>query len=243
MQALVLAAGVGSRLRPYTDDRPKPMLEVGGHPIIAYNLAMLAAAGFNDVVINLHAFPGAIRRYVGSGARWGLRVTYSEEHELLGTAGALWPVHQRFRAGTFAIVFGDNINELDLAPMVKFHEAKNAAATVALYEREDVAQSGVADLLPDGRIARFIEKPTPGETASHWVNAGVVLGSPRFFAAIPPQGPSDIGRDVLPGLIARGEPVYGFQMSGSHWWFDRVEDYERERSHPQLAAMGRRMPP
>ena len=113
MRALVLAAGVGARLRRYTDDRPKPMLEILGEPILGYNLAMLAAAGFGEVVINLHCLPDVVRAYAGDGGRWGLRVTYSEEPELRGTAGALIPVAERFAAETFAIVFGDNVAEIE----------------------------------------------------------------------------------------------------------------------------------
>jgi NDP-sugar pyrophosphorylase family protein len=120
MKALVLAAGVGSRLSPYTDRCPKPMLDVGGQPIIAYNLAMLGRSVFRDVVINLHYLPDVVRAYVGNGERWGLRVTYSEEPVLLGTAGALVPLEDRFASDTFALVFGDNVNDVDLDAMLSY---------------------------------------------------------------------------------------------------------------------------
>ena len=138
MRALVLAAGAGSRLRHYTADRPKPLLEIFGEPILGYNLAMLAAAGFDDVAINLHTFADAVRTYVGDGSRWGLRVTYSEETELRGTAGALVPLVQAFAGETFAIVFGDNLDELDLADMLARHRERDVLATIAVWDREDV---------------------------------------------------------------------------------------------------------
>jgi NDP-sugar pyrophosphorylase family protein len=239
MRAIVLAAGVGSRLRPYTDDRPKPMLEVYGQPIIAYNLAMLAAAGFNEVVVNVHHLPAVVRDYVGDGSDWGLRVRYSEERELLGTAGALIPVLDLLRAGTFAIVFGDNLNELDLADLVRVHRSRGSLATVALWERTDVTQSGVAELDGDDRVTRFIEKPRPGETSSHWINAGVIVAEPALLDFVPRDRPSDLGREILPALVDRGD-LFGFRMKGGHWWFDRAEDYELAQSDARLASFAGR---
>jgi len=237
MHALVLAAGVGSRLKPYTDDRPKPMLEVGGYPIIAYNLAMLAAGGFHDVVINLHYLPDVIRAYVGTGERWGLRVTYSEEPELLGTAGALLPVIDTFKGETFAVVFGDNVNDLDLSDMLAAHRRHGALATVALSYRDDVHQSGVAEVDSKQRILRFIEKPRPGETDSHWVNAGVVLVEPAALDMLPHSGPIDLGRDVLPALAEKPGALYAYKMTGHHWWFDRAPDYRAALADERLNAL------
>jgi NDP-sugar pyrophosphorylase family protein len=156
MRALVLAAGVGSRLHHYTADRPKPLLEIFGEPILGYNFAMLAAAGFDDVVVNLHAFPSVVRDYAGDGSRWGVRVTYSEEPELRGTAGALVPVARAFAGGSFAIVFGDNLCELDLLDMLARHREGGALATIAVWERQDVTQSGVAEIGAGDHILRFV---------------------------------------------------------------------------------------
>ncbi|HZO94989.1 MAG TPA: nucleotidyltransferase family protein [Candidatus Baltobacteraceae bacterium] len=245
MNALLLAAGVGSRLRPYTDARPKPMLEIGGRPILHHNLAMLAAAGFRDVVVNLHHLPGVVRASVGDGSAFGVRVRYGDEPALLGTAGALLPFADAFAHGTFAIVFGDNLNDVDLRNVVRAHRASDAVATVVLYARDDVSQSGVAELGTDDRIVRFVEKPRAGETTSHWVNAGIVVAEPALLEVVPRETPSDLGRDVLPALAARGA-LRGYRMSGGHWWFDRVEDYERAQTDPALAAFvareGRRSP-
>ncbi|HEX3549029.1 MAG TPA: nucleotidyltransferase family protein [Candidatus Elarobacter sp.] len=235
MHALLLAAGVGSRLRPYTDETPKPMLPVGGRPILGYNLALLAAAGFDDVAINLHYLPTVVRTYAGDGAAWNVRVRYSEEPELLGTAGALVPLADDFARGTFAVVYGDNLNDLDLGAMLRLHRARGAVATVALYARDDVTSSGVAELSDDDRIRRFVEKPRPGESASHWVNAGVVIAEPALLELVPRARPSDLGRDVLPVLAARGT-LFGYRMSGGHWWFDRTADYERALDDETLAA-------
>ena len=240
MRALVLAAGVGSRLLHYTDLRPKPMLEIGGEPILGYNLAMLAAAGFDDVVVNLHYLPEVVRGYAGDGARWGVRVTYSEERDLRGTAGALVPLAERFGGATFAIVFGDNLNDLDLGEMLARHRERGSLATIAVWHRDDVSQSGVVELDAHDRILRFLEKPAPGVTASHLVNVGVVIAEPALLDAIPRERPSDLGREIFPALTGTEQGLGAYRMTGGHWWFDRVEDYESALRDPRLAAFAAR---
>jgi NDP-sugar pyrophosphorylase family protein len=235
VKAFILAAGVGARLRPYTDTIPKPMLDVGGQPVIGYNLKMLANAGFHDIVLNLHYLPETITSYVGNGEKWGIRVSYSPEPALLGTAGALVPMADWLSEGTFAIVFGDNLVEIDLGAMLDVHRKARAVATVALWHREDVSNSGVADLAPDNTIEHFVEKPAAGTETSHWVNAGIVIAEPELLKYIPPS-PCDLGRDVLPSLIAAGARVQGFKLAGGLWWFDRVEDYHRALADPALAS-------
>lgn len=217
------------------------MLQVGGQPIIAYNLAMLAAGGFRDVVINLHYRPDMIRSYVGTGDRWGLRVTYSEEAVLLGTAGALWPVIDEFRTETFAVVFGDNVNEIELSDMLAMHRHTGALATIAASLRDDVSQSGVAEMDSNNRIVHFIEKPGGNETTSRWVNAGVVLVEPQVLDVLPHRQPTDLGRDLLPALISRPGGLYGYPMKGHHWWFDRSGDYRRALDDKRLESLGQRI--
>jgi NDP-sugar pyrophosphorylase family protein len=240
MRALVLAAGVGSRLMQYTDERPKPMLEIFGEPILGYNLAMLAAGGFDDVVVNLHYLPEVVRAYAGDGARWGLRVTYSEERDLRGTAGALVPLAERFGGETFGIVFGDNLNDLDLGDMLARHRERDSLATIAVWHRDDVSQSGVVELDARDRVLRFIEKPAPGTTLSHLVNVGVVIAEPALLDAIPRGRPSDLGREIFPALVDAARGIGAYRMTGGHWWFDRVEDYESALRDPNLAAFARR---
>jgi NDP-sugar pyrophosphorylase family protein len=216
------------------------MLEVGGQPIIAFNLAMLGNSVFRDVVINLHHLPDAVRAYVGNGERWGLRVTYSEEPVLLGTAGALVPVEEAFAKETFALIFGDNVNDIDLDKMLVHHRKTQAEATVAVWERDDVQYSGVAEVDDQGRIRRFVEKPTPGETASHWINAGVVLLEPSVYELLSRSPPSDLGRDIFPKLLERDRGVWAYPMNGAHYWFDRAVDYLAARDDDALLRIARR---
>jgi NDP-sugar pyrophosphorylase family protein len=228
VKAMVLAAGEGRRLRPMTDAVPKPMVSVAGEPVLGHALNRLADAGVRDVVINLHYRPEAIQSYCGDGSRWGIRITYSPEPTLQGTAGALRP-WRAFFDETFLVVYGDNIWTCALDRFVTFHRASNALATVALFRREDAGQSGVADVGEDGRIKTFVEKPGDDLAFSRWVNAGVLALEPKALGVIPEAGAPDFGRDLLPTLLAAGQPVFGYRMTGDEklWWIDTPRDLER----------------
>ncbi len=226
---MVLAAGEGTRLRPLTDDRPKPMIEIAGAPILEHNVRLLAAHGVKEIVVNLHYKPEAIEHYFGDGSRFGVSIVYSHEEHLLGTAGGLKKMERAFTGGDFFLVYGDNLTTLDLGALAAHHRERGAVLTMALFEREDPRQSGIVGLDGDDRIVRFLEKPKDDEIFSHWVNAGFLVLSPRLLDAIPAGRPSDFGRDVVRELLARNEPVYGYRMSEPLWWIDSVEDYERTR--------------
>ena len=239
MHALVLAAGTGERLRPLTADRPKPMIEIGGKPVLQYNLELLARAGITDVVVNLHYRPDAVRDYFGDGSAFGLNLTYEYEPELLGTAGAVRNVALKWRGGdAFVVAYGDNLSTIDLRALVAAHRDKNSDLTVALYRRDDPGSSGIAALDDDDRIVRFLEKPGKEEIFSRWVNAGYLVASPSVIEAIPQRAPSDLGRDVLPALLGRGAALYGYRMTESLWWIDSLEDYHRTKAEfegPQVS--------
>jgi mannose-1-phosphate guanylyltransferase/phosphomannomutase len=226
MTAMILAAGEGSRLRPLTDHTPKPMLRICGRPILEHGIRLLTKHGIRDLVINLHHRPEEIRAYFGDGAAWGASIRYSFEPHLLGTAGAVRKVQEVFDQ-TFLVLYGDNLTDCDLDRLRTFHQSRRAMATIALFRRENVSASGIAELADDDRIVRFVEKPQADAIFSHWVNAGLLVLEPAVLTMIPPGRPADFGRDVLPGLLANGYPVYGYRMREHLWWIDTIEDYER----------------
>lgn len=228
MRALILAAGRGTRLRPHTDCRPKCMITVRGRPLLDSTLEWLVAGGVRDIAVNLHHAPDVVTEHLGDGARFGVRVRYSYEPELLGTGGALLALAEWLGEEPFFVVFGDNYIRLDIQRFTAAHNNRAAMATVALSYRNDVGASGVAELNRAGRITRFIEKPRPGETHSHWINAGLVLCEPCVLGYIAPPI-SDFGRDVLPSLIAAGERVQGYKMGDGDFlgWVDTPEDLLR----------------
>ncbi len=220
-KALLLAAGRGSRLGAAVDLAPKPMLRVRGKPVLARHVEQLAAAGVQEIWINLYHRGEAIREYFGGGERWGVRIRYSDEQTLLGTAGALKRLEKEFAADPFFVVYGDNLGACDYRSLAAAHR-QGTLLTMALCRKDEVAASGIAELGEDGRILRFAEKPAPGEQFSHWVNAGFYAVSPEL-AALLPAGASDFGRDAIPALLAAGHTVRGWVLSGGVAGIDTPE--------------------
>jgi len=236
---MILAAGQGTRLRPLTDRVPKCMTELGGRPLIEHTLERLRRFGVREVLLNLHHLPEVILGRLGDGARLDMRIVYSLEDRLRGTAGgvkhAAW-----FFQGTFLLLYGDNLSTCDFSRLIAFHRCSGGLATLALHWRQDTASSGVAELEATGRISRFLEKPAPSESFSHWVNAGIYVLEPEILNWIPGEGAPDFGRDVFPLLLAAGRPIYGYRMARDErlGWIDTPEDLERLRRtwNQELAA-------
>jgi NDP-sugar pyrophosphorylase family protein len=229
MRAFILAAGEGTRLGVKTATVPKPMIKIGGKPILEHNIILLAKFGIRDITINTFYQPQRIIEYFGSGASLGVNIQYSHEQQLLGTAGALLPVAEKL-SSTFIVLFGDNLSSCDLQKMVDLHKARNAEATVAMFFRSDVCSSGVAEIDSDDRIRRFVEKPVGNEISSNWVNAGIVVSEPSLLDYIPLDRASDLGRDVFPAMLADQKSIVGYRMTEPLYWIDTPEDYERTRA-------------
>lgn len=228
-RAMVLAAGAGTRLRPLTDTRPKPMLEVGGRPLVEHTVRQLAACGVQEMVMNLHHCPDAVRTHFGDGSRFGVRVTYSYEETLRGTAGSLVPVADQFLGEPFFLIYGDNLTTCDFRRLTEAHERGRGAATIALFWKEDVTPHSAVELQDDGRITRFVEKPRAEEAPSHYISAGMNILEPAVLDVIPRDRPSDFGFDVFPAMLNRQMKIQGYAMSGAEWlwWIDTPEHYAR----------------
>jgi mannose-1-phosphate guanylyltransferase len=229
MNALILAAGRGSRLGDITRDIPKPLLEVGGQPILQRHLEMCLQAGVTDVCINTHYLAEAIRSFVGDGSRFGLRVHFSYETELLGTAGALQNFREPLGSAPFLVIYGDNVLSLDVADFARFHREKNALMTIALHHREDVSTSGMVVVDARQRITDFIEKPARELQVSHLVNAGIYLCEPSIFDWIPPGAP-DFGKDIIPALLRAEQLVFGYTLDTEVIAVDTPELLQKARA-------------
>lgn len=201
MKAVILAAGKGSRLGAIGEETPKPLLDVGGKPILARHLENCATHGVTDVFINTHHLAEKIRDFCGTGAKWGLRITYSFEPTLLGTAGALNNFRDQLAGQPFFVVYGDNVLSYDLGAMRSRLGSTGSDATIALHHRADVSTSGMVVCDEAGMITRFVEKPAPHEQVSNLVNAGVYCLSPTVLDLIPATGESDFGREIFPGML------------------------------------------
>lgn len=227
MRAILLAAGLGTRLGKQTLKTCKCMIPVAGRPVLERAITWLRSYDIEEVAINLHHRPDDITGFFGDGTEHGVRIRYSFEPMLLGTAGALRPLASWLTdRGRFLVVYGDNLIDCNLAAMTRFHEHLNALVTLALFEREDTSASGVAELDADGRVLSFKEKPRPGTTASRWVSAGLLVCEPSLLEFVPETGPADFGVDVLPALLGAREVVGGYRMGAgeSLHWIDTPRD-------------------
>ncbi|MFH0884559.1 MAG: nucleotidyltransferase family protein [Candidatus Micrarchaeota archaeon] len=219
MRVFVLAGGEGTRLRPYTYSVPKPMLMLGGKPILGYVLDNLKRAGMKDIMITVGYRHEAITSYFGDGSGFGLKIDYSIEKEKLNTAGSIAHFKGRVKE-TFAVVMGDHLTDIDMADMLKHHKKSGAIATIALYHAKTPLEYGVAKV-ESGKVVGFAEKPL----LEHNYNTAIYLFEPEIFEYI--KGKEDFAKDVFPRLLEAKKPINAYIFDGI--WFDigRVSDYER----------------
>lgn len=208
MKAMILAAGQGTRLRPLTNAVPKPMLQVGDRPLIGYLVELLRSHGVEEIAVNLHHRPDVIRKYLGDGSRFDVRITYSYEKQLMGSAGALKNLEWFFTEPFFAI-YGDVLTDVDLTELADCHLRRGAILTMALYHTAEPERCGIVKLAPDGMITRFQEKPAAREVFSRLANSGVCVIEPEVLRLVPPASFFDVGAHLVPLLLRRGFPVGG----------------------------------
>jgi NDP-sugar pyrophosphorylase family protein len=213
MRAMILAAGEGQRLRPLTLCMPKPMVPVGGRPVLEHLIALLHLHGIHEIAINLHYRPEAIVNYFGDGKKFGVEITYSHEKQLLGSAGAARAL-DTFLTDTFVVLYGDVLTNIDLSALVARHRTTGAAGTIALYEVSEPSRCGIAELDASGRMTRFVEKPAPGTVRGNLANSGILVLEPDILHEIPPGEKYDLGLHLIPKLLARGMPLYGERLDG-----------------------------
>jgi mannose-1-phosphate guanylyltransferase len=210
MKAMVLAAGLGTRLRPLTYELPKPMVPVLDRPVMAHIVDLLDRHGYDEIVANLHYFPDTIRGYFGD------RLTYREEPELLGTAGGVRNCADFLDDGTFLIISGDALTDIDLDAFVTRHKAAGGIGTLAVKRVENTREFGVVLHDADGRITGFQEKPDPAEALSDLGNCGMYLFEPEIFDHFPRQPFVDWANDVFPALLAGDVPFHIHEI-GEYW--------------------------
>ncbi|MCS6304203.1 MAG: nucleotidyltransferase family protein [Nitrospira sp.] len=218
MKAMILAAGLGTRLRPLTNTIPKPLLPVGGAPLIVWNLLLLKRHGFRQVVINLHHLGPLIEQALGTGSKFGIRIIYSHEPVILGTGGGIKQAEPHFSGEPVLILNGDTLVELDLEALCDFHRVRNAAATLVLREDPDAARWGLVEVGDKGQILRITGKGLVGSvSATSRMFAGIHILHPRLLREVPKGTPSSI-IDPYVRAIERGEPVHGYDLKG--YWSD-----------------------
>lgn len=215
MKAMILAAGVGSRLDPLTRHIPKPMVPIVNRPVMEHIIELLAQHGFKDIMVNLHYLADQIEGYFGDGSKWGVQIHYSREEKLWGDAGSVKRC-ESFFDDTFLVVGGDDIADIDLTRMLRLHREKKALATIALSLVDDPSEYGIALLNDRGRITRFLEKPRGEVIFSNTANTGVYIFEPQIFELIPRGVAYGFGHNVFPMLLEHRSRFYGY-LTSSYW--------------------------
>jgi NDP-sugar pyrophosphorylase family protein len=226
-KAMVLAAGLGTRLRPLTDLISKPMAPIVNKPVMEHIIELLFGYDFRDIVCNLHWYPEAIKDYFGDGSKWKVNISYSMEEELMGTAGGVKNVEGFFEGGTLLVISGDALTDIDLSKAMEYHLLKGGIATLVLTEVEDPSQYGVVLLDEEKRITGFQEKPLSGEERSNLANSGIYLFEPKIFDYIPENKFYDFGKNVFPDLLKKKIPYYGYKHN--QYWNDvgSLDEYQK----------------
>jgi len=229
VRAMVLAAGLGTRLRPITYAMPKPMVPVINRPVMEHILRLLARHGFTETIANLHWFPDVIEGYFGDGSAQGVSLSYSREERLLGTSGGVRNA-AGFLGDSFLVISGDALTDIDLTAMQAYHESHDGIATLAMKRVQDTSQFGVAIVGSDGRVQGFQEKPDPAEALSDLANCGIYMFRKEIFDFFPPPGASlaagagdpdgfaDWAMDVFPRLLEGDVPFYSHEIEA--YWND-----------------------
>jgi mannose-1-phosphate guanylyltransferase / phosphomannomutase len=215
MNAVIMAGGEGSRLRPLTSNMPKPMLPVANKPLMEHIVELLRRHGFTDVCATVQFLSSVIRNYFGDGSDLGVSLSYSVEDLPLGTAGSVLNARDLI-SGTFLVISGDALTDLDLHDAVRFHREKEAAATLVLKRMTDPLEFGIVLTDEDGRIERFLEKPGWGQVFSDTINTGIYILEEDVLDLIPTEQPYDFSAELFPLMLDKGLPLYGY-VTDDYW--------------------------
>ncbi|MFP3896996.1 MAG: sugar phosphate nucleotidyltransferase [Anaerolineales bacterium] len=226
MKAVVMAGGQGTRLRPLTINRPKPMVPMVNKPVIGHILDLLKRHGITDVVMTLHYMAETVEEYFGDGETLGMNIEYSVEETPLGTAGSVKQAEE-FLDEPFIVISGDAVTDIDLEALIAFHEQKEVLATITLYHVENPLEYGVVIVDEEGRVQQFLEKPSWGEVISDTVNTGIYLLEPEVLDYFDSGVKFDFSNDLFPILLKNKDPMYGYVADG--YWCDvgNLSEYMR----------------
>ncbi|MFN2525975.1 MAG: sugar phosphate nucleotidyltransferase [Actinomycetota bacterium] len=215
VQAVVMAGGEGSRLRPLTSHIPKPMLPVANRPLMEHTTSLLRKQGIKDVVATLQYLSSVVRNYFGDGSDAGITLSYATEDVPLGTAGSVLGARDLL-SGTFIVVSGDALTDLDVREVISWHRERGAAATLVLKHMADPLEFGIVMTKETGEIERFLEKPSWGQVFSDTINTGIYVLEPDVLDLIPPDQPYDFSSELFPLMLDKGLPLYGF-VTDAYW--------------------------
>jgi mannose-1-phosphate guanylyltransferase / phosphomannomutase len=212
-----MAGGEGTRLRPMTANQPKPLLPVANKPIMEHVLRLLKRHGFSETVVTVQFLASLVRNYFGDGEDVGMSLTYATEEMPLGTAGSVKNAEDALRSAPFLVISGDALTDIDLSALVAYHKKQGALVTVGLTRVPNPLEFGIIIADEEGRIQRFLEKPTWGQVFSDTVNTGIYVMEPEVLAEVPAGEQVDWSGDVFPKLLEAGAPLYGWVADDAYW--------------------------
>jgi mannose-1-phosphate guanylyltransferase/phosphomannomutase len=217
VKAVVMAGGEGTRLRPLTSNQPKPMVSIVGKPCMEHILELLRSHGMSEVIVTVAFLPQAIRSYFGDGESLGMELQYSVEESPLGTAGSVRLAADKLD-DTFLVISGDALCDIDLTKLVEFHKERGAAVTIGLKSVDNPLEFGIVVTDEEGKIERFLEKPSWGQVFSDTINTGIYVLEPEVLRHVPRDRPYDFSKELFPLLLEMGRPLYGYVCEG--YWQD-----------------------
>ncbi len=217
MKAVIMAGGEGTRLRPLTTTQPKPMLPMANRPMAEHIIALLRKHGFDEIIVTVAFMANTIRTYFGDGSEFGVSIEYATEESPLGTAGSVLNAREALDE-RFLVISGDVLTDVNLGELIAFHDERQAEVTLALKAMENPLEFGIVITAEDGRIERFLEKPTWGQVFSDRVNTGIYVLNPSVLDAIESGKPVDFSSEVFPALLDAGRPLYGYATE--RYWED-----------------------
>lgn len=219
MKAMILGAGIGSRLDPLTRSLPKPLVPIVGKPVMGHLVDLLRKHGFTDIMVNVQYLGHRIEESLGDGSGYGVNIYYSREDKLWGDAGGVKRCETFFADApddTFLVIGGDDLTDTNIGAIVAAHKASGATATLGTTPVEDPSEYGIVVAGGDGFITRFQEKPKPGEAFSNLANTGIYVFNNRVFNYIPADTFYGFGNNVFGALLAAGEPMLSVP-SDAYW--------------------------
>lgn len=218
MKAVLMAGGSGTRLRPLTCDIPKPMVPMLNKPMAEHIIDLLRRHGITDILVTLYYLPQVIQNYFGDGRDFGVNITYSVEEKMpLGTAGSVKAIEQ-YLDETFLVISGDSLTDIDLTAAIEYHKRQQSLATLLLHRVENPLEFGVVITDEQGRVRRFLEKPSSSEVFSDTINTGTYILEPEVLRLFEPEKEVDWSKDVFPALLRRNDPMFGYIPAG--YWED-----------------------
>lgn len=227
MKAVILAAGLGTRLKPFTDNLPKVMMPLCGKPLLEHQINWLKKFGFEDILINLHYYPEKITDYFGDGKKFGGKITYFYEDPILGTAGAMKNMKKSLDE-TFLVIYGDVVHRVNLKKLVDFHQEKKAIATLTVGENGRWKDTDLLDLDQDGKIIFWHKRPYLKQPKSKITNLAILVLEPEVIPLIPKKEPPiDFSQEVSPLLVSKKMPIYGYLTDEYNEDIGTVERYHK----------------